>query len=583
MTSITGIAYQYFGWLGGALIRLLYRKRPTRLRENLEAAGIRIYPEAYMSTVGFVTLITAIACASASLLTGLYPFLAVPLILLTLGYAFPAIKAQDRASKLDMEAPFAAAYISVMATGGLAPYMSIKRLEKCELLPNTAKAARQIKLNVELRGMDPVTAIEKIANHSPSKEFRDFLMGYVHMLRVGGDVVHYLQARTEMMFRDLATKLKAFSERAAMLLESYIAITILSTLGIIILYIVSVAFRDCMSVGFSSENYLAFAYFILPGISILFVYLSDLSSFQEPIYEKAPYKVFMALTPSLFILLLMMVFPYMVPELATMPLIKPSTALLTAIRTFLRLRMGYEPALGMAISLTIATIPAAIAHRYYTAKRGRSLVHEVTNFLRDLTESRKTGASPETCLIELASRPYGSFTPYLQLVARKIRWGYPFRQVYEALKRKIRSWFTLINLYILVDATDVGGGSPETLETMAGYGEKLASIEKEKLGVLRPLMFMPYIGAVLLVFSVTLCLNFMSQAVFSIGRQTIPYTQLLSTVLPSIILQSYITGIVTGKVSGGSVSAGFKHAIILTMITLIITVVMPYIQAPVIG
>jgi len=94
---------------------------------------------------------------------------------------------------------------------------------------------------------------------------------------------------------------------------------------------------------------------------------------------------------------------------------------------------------------------------------------------------------------------------------------------------------------------------------------------------------MPYIGAVLLVFSVTLCLNFMNQAVFSIGRQTIPYTQLLSTVLPSIILQSYITGIVTGKVSGGSVSAGFKHAIILTMMTLIIVVVMPYVQVLVVG
>ncbi len=583
MTPITGVAYQYFGWLGRALIRLLYRKRPTRLRENLEAAGMHVYPEAYMSTVGLVTLITAIACASASLLTSLYPLLAVPLISLALGCALPTIKARDRASKLDMEAPFAAAYISVMATGGLAPYVSIRRFEKCELLPNMARVAEQIKLDVELRGMDPITAIEKIANHSSSKEFRDFLMGYVRMLRVGGDVVHYLQARTEMMFRDLAAKLRAFSERAAMLLESYIAMTMLSTLGIIIVYLVSVAFRDCVSLSFSTENYLMFAYFILPGISILFIYLSDLFSFQEPIYEKAPYKVFAALTPLLVVFLITMVFPYMVPELATIPLIKSSTAFLTTVKTFLGLKRGYEPALGMAIALTITAIPAAIAHRHYTAKRGRNLIYEVTNFLRDLTESRKTGASPETCLIELANRPYGSFTPYLHLVARRIRWGYPFRQIYEALKHRVRSWFTLINLYILVDATDVGGGSPETLETMARYGEKLASLEKEKLGVLRPLMFMPYIGAVLLVFSVTLCLNFMNQAVFSIGRQTIPYTQLLSTVLPSIILQSYITGIVTGKVSGGSVSAGFKHAIILTMMTLIIVVVMPYVQVLVVG
>lgn len=539
---------------------------------------MRLYPEAYMSTLGLTVLIAAAACIILAVATGFYWVLAAPLLMLLLGYAFPIIKAQDRASKLDMEAPFTAAYISVMSTGGLAPYTSIKRLKKCDLLPNTAKAAAQIELDAELRGMDPVASIEKTASHMPSKEFRDFLMGYVHTLRVGGDVVHYLQSKTEMMFRDLATKLKAYGERCAMLLESYIAITILSMLGIVIVYLVSIAFRAYMPTGFSQENFLMFAYLILPIISALFIYLADLSSFHEPVYETKPYKVYAASMPLLFLLFFAMVLPYMLPEIANLPFIKPFTDFLTATRMLFGLEKGYEPAFGMTIALVAATIPAAVAHWHYTSKRGKSLVGEVVNFLRDLTESRKTGASPETCLAELSKRPYGNFTQYLQLVARRIRWGQPFRVVYETLRRRITSWFTLINLYIMVDATDVGGGSPETLETMTRYGEIQASLEKEKIATLRPLMLMPYLGAVLLVFSVILCINFMNQAVLSIGRQTIPTVQLISTILPPTVLESYITGLVTGKVSGGSVSAGFKHAIILTVLTLIIIIVTPHIQ-----
>jgi flagellar protein FlaJ len=62
-------------------------------------------------------------------------------MVLLIGYALPVVKAQDRASKLDVEAPFVAAYVSVMATGGLSPYASLKRLKSCDLLPNTSKMA----------------------------------------------------------------------------------------------------------------------------------------------------------------------------------------------------------------------------------------------------------------------------------------------------------------------------------------------------------------------------------------------------------------------------------------------------------
>ena len=579
MASMVGVAYQGFGWLSKALLWLLYGGRPSRLRDQLEAAGIRIYPEAYLSIVGLSLVLTSALAAVAVALTSFLPLIALPVVVLLAGYALPSVKAQDRASKLDVEAPFVAAYVSVMATGGMSPYASLKRLKSCDLLPNTAKVAKQIEVDVLLKGLDPVAAMEKSAERLPSKEYREFLAGYTYTLRTGGDVIHYLMARTEVMFRDLATKLKAFGERAAVLLESYIAVVILSTLGLSIAFLTSMAFQSYFQGGFTTESFLTFSYIILPILSILFIYLADLSSFQEPVYETAPYRVYTATMPLTFFLVLAMFLSFVIPELVVaMPLAKPFKDFLTSLRELLGLDRGVEPAIGLGIALIAGTIPAMVAHDYYERRRGKGLVYEVTNFLRDLTEVRKTGASPEACVIQLSNRPYGAFSKYLKLVARQLRWGLPFRVVYETLKRRIRSWMALINLYLLVDAIEVGGGSPETLETMARFGEMQASLEKERMAALRPLMIMPYIGAALMVFSTLVTVYFMHSAVTSMARVSIPFAQLISTIAPTLVLTSYLMGLVTGKVSKGAVSAGFKHAIVLTLISLATIVVVPMLK-----
>ncbi|MEM3955480.1 MAG: type II secretion system F family protein [Candidatus Bathyarchaeia archaeon] len=574
MASLTGLAYQGFWWLSNILAKILYGGNISKLKDTLEAAGIRVYPQAYLSLISLFLIISIAASTLIIWFTGFLPIVFLPILVLLIGYAMPSIKAQDRASKLDMEAPFMAAYVSVMATGGLSPYSSLKRLKGCDLLPHTSKTAKQIEVDVLLNGMDPIAAIEKSAERTPSKEYKEFLLGYVHTLRAGGDIVHYLLTRTETMFRDLAAKIRVFGERAAMLLESYVAIMILGSLGISIVYLTSIAFRGFWQGGFTAENFLLYSYILVPVISILFMYLSDLSSFQEPIYETAPYKIFTASLPIMMFLVFTMFLPFIVPGLASMPMVNQFRDLLTSLRIMLGLEYGLEPSLGMGIALIAGTVPAAVAHGYYSRRRGRKIVNEVTNFLRDMTEARKTGASPEACIIQLSSRPYGAFSKYLKVVARQIKWGQPIRVVFETLRKKISSWFALINLYLLVDAIEIGGGSPETLETMARFGEMQASLEKEKMAALRPLIMMPYIGAALMIFSTLVTINFMRSAVTTIARTPIPFAQILTIIVPALVFQSYLMGIVTGKVSTGNISAGFSHAIVLTLIAMLSIILM---------
>jgi flagellar protein FlaJ len=577
--SFSGFAYQYFGWIGRPLSRFFYMGGRLRVAEDLESAGLKVYPEAYFSLLGFFLILFIIVSIPIALVTGVLPLMLLPLVVLLLGYAVPKVLAQDRASKLDMEVPFAGAYISVMATGGLAPYASLRKLRSCPLLPNISSAVRNIEVDVQVKGYDPVSAMEKSAENLPSKDYKDLMMGYASSLRTGGDVIHYLLIRTETMFRDLAVKVKAFGERAATLMESYIAISILVTLSLTILFMTSMAFSQYWTGFFTAENFLIYSYFIVPAISMLFIYLADMSHFHEPVNEYGPYKVFLATLPILILLLTTMFLPFAAPEIAP-AFAKPFANAIVTLRKALGLERGYEAALGIAIPLIVCTIPAALAHRYY-AKRGKGLESDITNFLRDLTETRKTGAPPEKCIEVLSKRSYGDFTKHLSTASRQIRWGLPFKTIYETLKSKIKSWLPLINMYLLVDAIEVGGGSPETLETLTKFSEMFTSLEKEKKAMLRPLLIMPYIGAAILIFSSIIFLGFMRAVMYSFSHQTVAFAQFATLLLPPLILQVYLTGLVTGKISSGTLSTGFKHATILTFAALVITVVMAYINMPI--
>ena len=579
--NLTGFCYQRFNWMGRFLSRLIYSNGRIRLEETLEDAGLKIYPEAYYSIVGFFLIVSAAVAAILTSLTGLIFLMSIPLLVPLLGYLVPKVLAYDRASKLDVEVPFAGTYISVMATGGLSPYMSLRKLKGCDLLPHISRAAREIEVDVEMKGMDPVSAMERSALHLPSRSYRNLMLGYASAIRSGADVVHFLLAQTETMFRDLAVKVRAFGDRAGVLMEAYIAVIILSTLSLSIIFMTSMAFSEIWAGFFSAENFLLYAYIIVPGISILFIYLSDASQLQHPINEWGPYKVYLATLPLTAFLALSMFLPFTslpTPQLAP-SYTRPFAGLVISLRNLMGLERGYEAAIGLALTLIIGTIPAAIAHSHYS-KRGRGLEDDIASFLRDLTETRKTGASPEKCIQILSKRNYGRFSKYLVTAARQIRWGLPFKVIYNTFRAKVRSWMALINVYLLVDAIEVGGGTPETLEALAGFSEMLSSLEKEKAAMLRPLLMMPYVGAGILLFSTTIFLGFMRFVLYSFGRHAIPYTQFLTLILPPLVLQAYLTGLVTGKISSGVLSNGFRHALILAAAALIILPISSRVSLP---
>ena len=555
LETLEGVSYRLFGGIAPKFLGSVFE-----FKEHLAKAGIKIYPETYMSLMFLMSLLTLPVSIIALVLIYFTKFLfliflvPVPIYIMIGFMVAPMSRAGERASALDREMPFAATYITVMASGGIPPYMSFKRLTDVELLPATRKEARSLIRDVEIFGVDPLSALEKSAKYNPLDIFRDFISGYASSVIIGGDVIHFLETKAQEIFKSGSMKVKAAAERTGMLLETFIIVMVLMSLCFYILFSVESIYSTGMDMG---SNVILYTYVFTPLLSIVFLYLAHSMQPKTPITEYRPYIVY-ALSSAIGIVILLLL-----------------TGFFGMMQTPLQNLVDLP--IAVSITLLISVVPPAIVHQKIAGKKS-SMERGVSNFLRDLTETRKTGLSPEACITNLSDRDYGAFSKELKKMSSDIGWGIPMRNVIMSFVKKTKSWMSQIVMFLLLEAVDVGGGTISMIESLARFNNMTQQVEKEKKMSVRPYMFMPYFGGILLVATTLMTLLFTTNTVAMGGEAAASsadtgFLTLIFTV--SVITHCYLIGLVCGKISEESLAAGFKHSALLVLIAIVASKVVP--------
>jgi len=546
LDTLEGLSYRLFGRLAPKFLANVFE-----LKDMLEKAGIKIHPTTYVSLMFFVTLL----CVPITIVSVVFLFLFhfLPLVFLVPVPAFvmiafiivPMSMAGERATSLERDMPFAATYVTVMSTGGIPPYMSFKRLSEVELMPAMRKEAREITKDVELFGIDPLSAMEKAGRQNPLNTFRDFVAGYASTVIIGGDVVHFLETKAQDIFRARAVRVRAAAERLGMLLETFIIVMVLMSLCFYILFSVDAIY----SIGGGLQStMLMYTYVFTPMLSIVFIYLAHGMQPKTPVTDMRPYKVF-ALS-----------------IIASIPILLLLTGFFGLAQTSFSRLIDMPTVVG--IFLIVSTAPAAllkgrISRKVFATEEG------ISNFLRDLTEVRKTGLAPEKCIESLSKRDYGEFSKELNRIAAKISWGVSVKKVMFDFVKRTKSWMSQIVMFLLMEAIDVGGGTIAMIESLAKFNMMTREVEKEKKTSLRPYVFVPYFAAVLLVATTLMTLSFTSKTITIGGAIKIDLSSLITLFTTSVIVHCYLIGLVAGKISEESVGAGFKHSVLLVIIAII--------------
>ena len=460
--------------------------------------------------------------------------------------------ASEEAEQIDRELPYAVMVFTLMAASGVSLYESWKRMRKFDLLPRFKSEADEIVRQVEVLGKDPLTVMYERAEKTGSKLYRDFLSGFVSSVKSGGKIVDFMKSKLRSIFELRSNAINRSIERLGTLVEAY-AVMLIVTLCVYIIYVVlsSTAMMELLAkTSLPTSPYAAYlvAFVIMPLISIIFmlaahnIQRSPLMNLKE-VYVKA-------IPTGLAVIGLLCIFAF-IPSLSNM------------------VNMLGWPGL-VTIALVAASLPSAISY-YRIAKENSAAEEALPSFLRNVTEARKIGLSPEKSIIHATKRKnYGRFSKFLNLIRSQIEWGVPLRKIFENLKLKLKSWTALINFMIMIETVEIGGGPSHAFEILTEYCEKEREVEVNRRALLKPYIILSFVWSILIALTTTI----VAITIYVLTQLTLPgrspamlasLQQQISIFSIGIIVQCWISGFFIGKISEGNFAAGFKYSAMLAV------------------
>ncbi|KON29559.1 hypothetical protein AC482_06155 [miscellaneous Crenarchaeota group-15 archaeon DG-45] len=447
--------------------------------------------------------------------------------------------------KLEEELPFAAMMITLMAASGITPYESFKRLRSVDALERFQDEGEEITRQVEVLGYDPLTAMERRAEASRSQSYMDFLEGYVSSVKSGGSVVNYLTSKLRNIFDSRAAYAQQAVERLETLVEAYMIMLIV----IFCIYILSsvTSSTSISALGGGLPNFSAVIYplilFVIPLFTFFFMYLASTARPGTLRGMRKPYV------------------RGMIP-VAMFGAFVVATSLVPGL-SFVQERVGLP--LLVAVGLIAASIPPALTYQRI-ARRNYSAESAMPSLLRDVTEARRTGLSPEKSIVHASGRRgYGLFTVDLRRMVNQIEWGISLRKICEDLKGWIKSWPVVVGFHILVETIEIGGGDADTLGLLAEFSERTQTIERSQREMLRPYVVLPFVWSVLMAFTVTFTVYTMSMIELPYAEGAVMVSAGAAIVEAGIVFHCWLSGFFIGKVTEGNFASGFKYAAMLAV------------------
>jgi flagellar protein FlaJ len=467
----------------------------------------------------------------------------------------------DSDPKLEAELPYATMMITLMAASGVTPYESFKRLRKVDILHKFKEEGDEIVRLVEVLGNDPLTAMEKRADKTVSRQYADFLEGYISSVRSGGSVINYLTSKLKSIFEVHASNARNAVERLETLVEAYMVLLIVIFCIYILSTVTSPATEMLGDVGLPDTSALIvpLVLYVIPIFSFFFMYLANLA---RPGTLRGMRKPYIAGAIPLIIFAAILAASLFLPELSQVMETVGMASFVTA-------------------GLVAVCIPPAIVYSRIS-KRNFSAENAIPSFIRDVTEARRTGISPEKSIAHASKRRgYGPFSADLSRISSQLEWGVPLRKIYTGLTEWIKSWPVVVDFFILVETIEIGGGEADTLGLLAEYTERTQSIEKSQRDMLRPYVILPFVWTILMAFTITFTMETLTQIpALAAGSIAAPQINIDMSgsggiIRAGIVFHSWLSGFFIGKVSEGNFASGFKYAALLALtsyFTLILSV-----------
>jgi len=244
----------------------------TSKNRLLEKADISMMYTEYYSMVLMNIVLGFLASFSSSLIfylivphpiTSLLILIVSSLVPIAIGLYYislPSSKAKTRGKNIDRFLPYATNFINTMSVAGISPAEIFETLSTVKLYGEIQKEAKKISMEIDMMGVDTITALQHAIKISPSDKFKEFLQGILGVIQSGSELGPYFNRCVEKYMEADLVERKRDLESLAVMAEAFVVTVIAFPLFLVII----ISIMGMTSGGISFDFLFILAFMILP-------------------------------------------------------------------------------------------------------------------------------------------------------------------------------------------------------------------------------------------------------------------------------------------------------------------------------
>lgn len=214
-----------------------------------------VFVASMVSSSFIATIIGGIITVTASIILNIEPLITGLLAIvgsLGLGIAtfatlqvMPMLNAKTRLTKLREETPHYIGYMATLCASGLSLEGVFKAIAQEQSNEEIVKDSRFVTRNIEILGMDVITAVNDLIKRTPRGSYSELLEGAIITFKAGGNLREYFLATAKVHLEEKKINVKRSTESLGIMAEMYtILLIVFPLMAVIMLSIMAIMSPD---------------------------------------------------------------------------------------------------------------------------------------------------------------------------------------------------------------------------------------------------------------------------------------------------------------------------------------------------
>lgn len=564
-----------------------------------------------VSSTGFPTLYMNPGFADiASKLTPykniLSAFLAAFFAALLVGYgayklymSMPYFQASIRKVKIDTQLPHAITYMYSLSRGETNIVQVIRSIAGLSnVYGEISNEFAMVLRDMELLGVDLMTALANVQSTTPSESFRTFIGNLVTVVDTGGDITEYLGMQIENLRTKARSEQTLFLEMLGLVAESYVTGFVAGPLFIITMGVTLGSMQSSMN-----TLLVIITYAVLPIGSVAFIIFIDmivpkdehriglltgegvdnfLGIRVKKEEEEALYKVYYAAKKKRKLVeFLRNPLKSCYEDPSKVLYISAPAALLVILYAFiinLRKLTGYVAASNnltdyILLALIVGIVPYLFFYEV-NIRKIRKVEGAIPQFLKDISTVNETGLSLAESIRVLLRTEQGVMRRYVEKIYTHLRWGCGTAEAFMRFADTVRANTLSRVVTLITKASETSGDITGVLDIATKDALISLQLKKDKYTSMIIYIIIIYITFLVFLYIVyTLSTTFIPEMAKAgkIGLKGFTAAPQISPGFYSVyfyhtaLIQGFFSGLIAGVMGEGNPRSGLKHSIIMIL------------------